>query len=437
MQGGTHATVDSQNISLIVDSGFCTGCGTCIAICPMSAIQLVMDEKQLIYSPSVNSAKCNRCGLCVRVCGGAVVDFEELGEEIFGDEPVSHSVLLGDFVGCYYGHSEDYGIRVNSSSGGMVTQLLTFALEEGLIDGALVCKMQEDNPLEPMPFVARSAQEINEASKSKYRPVPANIALDDILRNRGKYAVVGLPCHIHALRKAEKISRVLKERIVLHFGLFCSHTDSFLQTDYLLSNLGISRQDVCRLDYRGNGWPGTTEIELKTGKMFQLPYLELGKLHQSGFFIPERCLLCCDHCAELADTSFGDAWLPQFVTDKLGTSLVISRIRASEELLMLAASKGIIRLKKIDALDVARSQGMVRFKKNGFEARSDLFRLRGRRVPIYKTKLCRSDMTDWIRSILVMFNRHLGLKRIWGINGIIKVEEELAYLVTRQRKLFE
>ena len=35
--------------------------------------------------------------------------------------------------------------------------------------------MKKDNPLEPEPFIARTREEIIEASKSKYCPVPANI----------------------------------------------------------------------------------------------------------------------------------------------------------------------------------------------------------------------------------------------------------------------
>ena len=45
---------------------------------------------------------------------------------------------------------------VDCASGGLVSSLLIFALEEGLIDGALVTRMREDNPLRPEPFIARN-----------------------------------------------------------------------------------------------------------------------------------------------------------------------------------------------------------------------------------------------------------------------------------------
>src|SRR4030043_382689 len=117
-------------------------------------------------------------------------------------------------------HFNDEEIRRGSSSGGIVTQLLVYALEKGIIDGALVVRMKKDKPLEPEPFIARSREEIISASKSKYCPVAANVVLKAILSEKGRVAVVGLPCHINGIRKAESALPELKKKIVLHVGLF-------------------------------------------------------------------------------------------------------------------------------------------------------------------------------------------------------------------------
>jgi len=79
-----------------------------------------------------------------------------------------------------------------------VTALFIFALEKGLIDGALVTGMKKDKPLEPEPFIARTREKIISARGSKYCSVPANIALKEILKAKEeeRFAVVGLPCHI-------------------------------------------------------------------------------------------------------------------------------------------------------------------------------------------------------------------------------------------------
>jgi coenzyme F420 hydrogenase subunit beta len=238
-----------KNISYIVKNGLCTGCGTCEALCPAEAIKLLIDKNKGVFIPQLVKDKCNKCGICLKVCPGHEVDFKELNLEIFGKEP--ENLLIGNYINCYVGHTNDNNIRYNSSSGGLVTAILIFALEKGLIDGALVTRMRKDKPLEPEPFIARTREEVIEASKSKYCPVPANIALREIMEVEGKYAVVGLPCHIHGLRKAQRINKKLRERIVLHLGIFCNHAPNFWGTKLLLHRLKIKEDEVIKLDYRG------------------------------------------------------------------------------------------------------------------------------------------------------------------------------------------
>ncbi len=45
----------------------CCGCAACSAICPVSAIMMVEDEKGFDY-PVVDDLICIRCYKCLRVC---------------------------------------------------------------------------------------------------------------------------------------------------------------------------------------------------------------------------------------------------------------------------------------------------------------------------------------------------------------------------------
>ena len=150
---------------------------------------------------------------------------------------------MGSYLKCCIGHATESGVRYKASSGGVVTGLLIYALEHGIIDGALVTRMNKERPWEPEPFIAKTRDEVIEASKSKYCPVPANIMIKELLNaHEGeKFAVVGLPCHIQGIRKAEQIYKKLKARVVLHIGLFCSHTDTFWLTDYLLKSMDVQK----------------------------------------------------------------------------------------------------------------------------------------------------------------------------------------------------
>lgn len=350
-----------NTISSIVKDGLCTGCGTCIALCPEEAIKLTLDEKKGFYIPKIMEDKCNNCGICFEVCPGCEVDFKQLNLEIFGKEP--EDILIGNYLNCYTGYSTDYNIRYNSSSGGLVTQLLIFALEEGIIDGALVTRMKKNNPLEPEPFIARTREEIIEASKSKYCPVPANIALKQIINSNEeeKFAVVGLPCHIHGIRKAEQVNKKLKKRIVLHLGLFCSSAKSFLATDFQLRRMRIRKEEVVKINYRGNGWPGGMMVKLENCQSF----LNLFDYYDDQFcsFISWRCTMCIDQTSELADISFGDAWLPEIKkTDEMGTSIFVCRNDFAEEVIQQMVRKMIIKLSDMSLNKVQESQSWFKRK---------------------------------------------------------------------------
>ena len=422
--------MDQNNtISQVVKDELCTGCGTCIALCPEKAIKLTINEKKGIYVPQLNEEKCNNCGICYKVCPGHEVDFKQLNLEIFGKEP--EDIIIGNYLNCYIGHATDYDIRYNSASGGLVTQLLIFALEEGIIDGALVTRMKKDKPLEPEPFIARTKEEIIEAAKSKYCPVPANVALKEILESKEgeKFAVVGLPCHIHGIREAEQINKKLREKIVLHLGIVCNHTPTFLATEFLLKKMKIKKEDVTKLDYRGEGWPGGMKITTKEGNKIFVPHFSSGYwgIVFNSFFFPTRCTLCSDKICELSDVSFADAWMPELMKDNdVGTSLIISRSKISEEIFNEAASKGKIELKKVSEKVALQSQGLYAVKKR-LKARIRILRMFGKKIPGYQQDLLNSSFSDY-RYALSFYSKNglLSKRYFWSFIGLYRFSLEKA-----------
>jgi coenzyme F420 hydrogenase subunit beta len=405
-----------QTVETVVKRGLCTGCGTCVSICPTKAISIAVDTRLGIYLPKIDSSKCSSCTSCYDVCPGLAVNFKLLSRNVSPPQETTkpNSVLLGNYLNCYVGYATDNAVRFDSSSGGIATQLLVFALEEGIIDGALVTRMNKDRPLEPEPFIARTTEEIRDASKSKYCPVPANTVFREILEKEGKYAVVGVPCHIHGLRKAQAVNKKLKERIVFSIGLLCSHNDSFNSTKYMLKRLKVNSRDVSQISYRGAGWPGILKITKKSGETVECPFHDWIKPHEYCFFTPSRCLVCCDGAAELADISTGDAWLPDYSKDHIGTSVFVSRSAIGEKILQQAKAKGKLAMKDINSNNVVRSQGNMRFKKNGFAVREFMFKLLGKSLPTYDATFRKIGFIELPRSGIIFVNQCLASK--WFFN---------------------
>ncbi|MBV1766997.1 MAG: Coenzyme F420 hydrogenase/dehydrogenase, beta subunit C-terminal domain, partial [Methanobacterium sp.] len=331
-----------NNIIDVVKEGLCTGCGTCAGLCPQDIIKMEINHEKGLYFPKLGEG-CNECGICLEVCPGYEVDFIRLNKEIFGKE--AESILIGHYENCYLGYSCDQDLRFAATSGGMITQILLYLLEEKMIDGALVVRMSDENPLEPEPFIARTKEDIINAKGSKYCPVPTNIKLKEIIESEDeKFAVVGLPCQIQGLRKAESLHKKLKNKIVLSLGIVCNHTPSFKATEFLLGKLGIEKEDVKSIIYRGEGWPGSLKVQTKNDDVLLQP-----EYWGTGFgqlFIPDRCHYCCDHMAELADMSFADPWLPEYSDEKIGQNIILSRKK--DYILNEMEKKKILKLKKIN-----------------------------------------------------------------------------------------
>lgn len=272
--------------------------------------------------------------------------------------------LLGKTRGCYLAFAKDRQVRYAASSGGSVTALLLFLLKKRLIDGALVTQMDEKNLLKAKVKLAFTPKEIIQAMGSKYQPVALLSGLKEISKTKNKkFAVVGLPCHIQSLRRLEKENPALKKKIFLCLGLFCGSTVSFTGTNFLLKYLGFNLKEVKGISYRGHGWPGKLVVKTEN-KSHSFSYSELANFFNLGLFVPPACFQCADFSNELADLSFGDAWLPEIMKkDKLGTNIIIARTKKGEGILKRANK--VISVKRINEKKIIKAFWWRLYSKKG------------------------------------------------------------------------
>lgn len=100
----------------------CTGCSLCESICQTEAISMTMDQEGFWY-PSIDDDKCLNCNRCTKVC-------PVLQESDFLEQN-------RDSVKVYAAWSLDKGIRFNSTSGGIFSELaLSILANGGYVSGA-------------------------------------------------------------------------------------------------------------------------------------------------------------------------------------------------------------------------------------------------------------------------------------------------------------
>ena len=392
-----------MSIEWVYRAGLCVQCGTCAAMCPRSAIQMTWDSRRG-YRLAVEAELCHDCGLCELVCPGPAVDFRQLTERFLDgdrDDP-----RLGRFLSCHVGYATDERIRWDAASGGIVTALLVEGLRKGLFDAALVTQMKPEAPLEPMPILAATEEEIRAAAGSKYCPVASNVRLREILDADGRFAVVGLPCHIHGLRMAQIRTPKLRAKVVVCISLFCGLNMSPLGTRVALNRRQVPIDQVTELRYRGEGWPGALQVQLRDGETYREDLYSYFDRSFSAYEM-HHCNLCSDVFGELADISCGDAWLPEYTAnDERGTSIVIVRNTQGQNL--LRSLDNAVDLVPLDAERALASQeDALTWKKDRLRAKAALARVAGRATPTYEQDLPAPGLTDYVGSSTQMVTRWL------------------------------
>ena len=374
--------------------------------------------------PSINKEVCNNnkgCHRCYDSCPGLGINLTELARTIYTDKGIAVNKMAGRYLQCYSGYSSDYDIRWHSASGGMVSQFLIWLLERKYIDGAIVTKFDNCEPLMTKTFIATTKDDILEARSSKYGPVSmAGIAAQIKNAPGSRYVVVGLPCHIQGFRKLMAIDKRLHGKIIGLFAIYCSSGRSFYLTEHIMKERGINREKLRYFAYRDEGCLGSMVAISEKGvfkERFQSYYHPL-----RSFFVPRRCLYCIDHYGELGDISFGDIHIKPYSDDKVGVNSLIARSHYWKEKLEECKDDNVIQLDEIPFETISSSQKMSFKKKGRNGAFLNLGKKMGWSVPQYDVDYLRQPtIRDIINYFQTRCQQFLGShKSLWWLVTLLK-----------------
>ena len=411
-----------DNVDKVVKEGLCCSCGVCKSICAKNAIYFHYGKER--NTPQVDLQSCISCGFCYDICPGKGVELQQLSEKLFSEQDaVEYNRYCGYYVNSYIAHSNNEDIRFHSASGGVVTQFLLYLLRTKVIDGALVVRYQNDDPLQPEPFIATTEAEILSSRGSKYLVLSYDKVLYDLERFDGSIVVVGLPCHIQGIRQLASRKKQFQKKIIGYFAIYCSLTKTKLSMDFYLWRYGLKKESIGRFSFRDDGCLGYMKVESKSGGLLKKVKYEKYWHGTHSFFINDRCSICVDHFGELADISFGDIHIDPYKKDTIGISSVITRSSKWDKILKESANMGDIMLQEVAVDEVIKSQPYAKIRKKGTGVKCYM-RLRsfmGKTNPVYdvenKSKL---SVKTYSIEIINAIMRRLGKYRIvWPIIRIL------------------
>jgi len=303
----------------------CTGCAACVSICPIGSLEYVEEKPKLIKD-------CEDCTICSSVCPKYEFAWPALEESVFGRQRRPEDDF-GVYRRIVISQVSDEKALQSCQDGGAVTALLTYALENGVIDGAVVSGVSQEKPFYPVPRLVASPEEVLKCAGTRYTYSPNLLAFrEGIDQNRRSLAFVGTPCQIQALRKIEGLLLEYWNPLQFTVGLLCTESFTYegLMEKHIQGELGINLDDIAKINIKGK-----VLVTKKSGEETAIPLKEAKK------FARKSCSTCLDFSAELADISVGGLGLD-------GWTFTIIRSEKGEKLFDDAVRKGYLKTRPVE-----------------------------------------------------------------------------------------
>lgn len=362
----------------------------------MGSMRMVLHEGMGMRLPEITDPKqVTGCGSEFEVCPGIGLAIDEISKELYGDG-LTTSLELGRYRASYAAHSTDPAILTQASSGGVMTAIAQFLIQNNYVDSATTVRFKYGNGTGPRPveYLARSSDDLTAGQGSKYCPTSVNLLVRECIERGGKYLFRGTPCQVAALRLVIRKHRELSTLFSFTMAHFCGGSRDYRLLDWIIRKHGFNPADVECFRFRGNGQPGEMFARTKSGQIVRKPYPQ----YLSGCPVAKlkRCIFCIDGTGQLADFACGDAWLSRYMNDDWPWSIIISRSEAAMKIIDEMSPLGQLAIEELSFWDIIESQkSNVRSKVQRQYKRMKLCSLIGMTMPKWDVELPHGSSTYW------------------------------------------
>lgn len=367
----------------------CTGCHACCNACPGNCIHMQRDEEGFLY-PVVDSTNCTDCDLCLRVCPMVKKIKEARNEE----EPEVHAAW-----------SLNDEIRINSTSGGIFSELALHILK----NGGYICGARYGRNYHIEHCITDTIDGLETIRQSKYAQSDKGYIFREIKRLLmcgQKVLFCGTPCECAGLRKY--LQNDYDNLILVDF--ICRGANSPRVYEKFLEYLENEYGSKCEKVWFKNktyGWGRfSTKIEFANGDSYLKDrdhdlYI-LGYIKYNLYMRPS-CAKCRFRTVRrLSDITLADFWGvrlsdPNLDTDK-GTSMVMINSSKGSDLFE-NVKPGIFHEKK-PLEDVVKGNPCMCFSPRMNKKRVYFFKhLESESFESLMEECCRENILDRFKSI--------------------------------------
>lgn len=299
----------------LAEQEYCTGCTACASACPRGCITMASDENGFL-SPVIDTEKCVSCSLCEKAC------------------PIITPLSLSKIAPkAYAAYSKDEAVRMQSSSGGIFTEIAKTVLA----DGGAVYGAAYNAQFEVVHICAETEVDLAKLRGAKYaqsdlRGIFTNVKAQ--LEQGRKVLFSGTPCQVAGLK-----SFLQKDYVNLLLVDFVCHSvpspmawQAYVKYRAEQDNEGKLPKSI-NLRAKISGWSRYRYSNLFTYTDGSVHCAVSGeslymKLFGGGYLSRKSC----EHCqfkgySRVSDLTLGDFWgiwdIHPEMDDNKGTSVVL------------------------------------------------------------------------------------------------------------------
>jgi coenzyme F420 hydrogenase subunit beta len=331
MRDNSHNIGQQELLNEVLAANLCVGCGACVGLCPYQVSY--NDKVAILFSCDIKT------GRCYAFCPRTPTDLEALRKSLFNEAELTPEI--GAIKGYYITRAVDKKVRTNAQHGGTVTTLIAMALQEGIIDRAIIVESRSN--LLPQAAVVNDPLGVKNRGKSNFVVSPVVAEFNSTAKGEfRKIGVVATPCQTLALAKMRLKSATFDnthiEKLKLVIGLFCGWAFSWREISNLLRK-STALDNIAGMDIPPSKYH-TLEVYTKNGTISI-------SLDEVNTCVREACRTCWDMTAEFSDISVGSARLPEGWEVSKNWNQVIVRTELGTQLMQLAKSRNVLEFKEI------------------------------------------------------------------------------------------
>ena len=388
--------MNAPDLETIVTHGLCTGCGLCASLAGRDRIDMQVTSYGQIRPHSKDALDAATLERIQSICPGIRVTGAAAPAR------TTHPVW-GPIRSIHRGWATDEATRFHSAAGGSLTALGVFLLESGKVDLILHVRASSAEPLLTDAQISTTAEQVKSGAQSRYGPAAPLVHVHRLLDEGRRFALLGKPCDVAAIRNLARIDPRVEEQIPYCLTIFCGGVPSLHTARKIAAHHGVREDEVEVFRWRGNGWPGPTHVEGSRRASLR-PQLRSGLVRSESpwsYDIQFRCKICPDAIGELADVSCADGWVMRdgkpIHEEAPGVNLLVARTERGERLVADAAAAGAIELAPFAIAQLDAMHGDHLPRKLGYPARIAALKIMGEPAPRLLTfSTLADDLESWL-----------------------------------------